>query len=160
MKHWAMSLLGRILVRLGRFAEAQECLDMMLGIEQTLLDPTVQFIPHLGYIDLAWCLGDVPLAEQHALRVAEIAEKHGSPYLRVFAFACGGTAKSIAKDFASAVRNFNEGLEFLRKTRAAMEYEPEILASLADCCYRTGESDRAVAVTKETSRCGLQRMSR
>ena len=77
---------------LGRFEEAEDCFDPVLEIEENLLDPTVRLIPHLGYIDLAWCRGDAVMAEQHASRVAEIAEKHESPYLRVFAFACGGTA--------------------------------------------------------------------
>src|SRR5262249_47362379 len=79
VEHWVMSLRGRILVRLGRLMEAQQCLNMLLRIEQTLLDPAVKFIPHLGYVDLAWCRGDAALAEKHALRVSEIAEKVGFP---------------------------------------------------------------------------------
>ena len=101
VEHWALSLRGRILVRLGRFADAEKCFNLVLGIEHTLVDPNVLLVPHLGYVDLAWCRGDAALAEQHASRVAEIAEKHGSPYLRVYAFACRGAAKSTAKDFAA-----------------------------------------------------------
>jgi class 3 adenylate cyclase/tetratricopeptide (TPR) repeat protein len=160
VEHWAMSLRGRILVRLGRFEEAEDCFDPVLGIEENLLDPTVRLIPHLGYIDLAWCRGDAVMAEQHASRVAEIAEKHESPYLRVFAFACSGTAKSIAKDFAPAIRDFTDGLEFLRSTKAAMEYEPEILASLADCHYQHMEPERAVATAQEAIEIAQRRNAR
>jgi tetratricopeptide (TPR) repeat protein len=160
VEHWVMGLRGRILVRLGRFAEAQQCLNMLLRIEQTLLDPTVQFIPHLGYVDLAWCRGDAALAEKHALRVSEIAEKSGIPYLRVYAFACIGTAKSIAGDFAAAAREFTEGLQFVRRATASMGYEPEMLASLADCHYQMNEPQQAVAVATEAIDVARQRCTR
>jgi adenylate cyclase len=160
VEHWATSLRGRILARLGQFEEAQRCFEVMLSIDKPVADPTVQFIAHLGYIDIAWCRDDAPSAELHASRVAEIAQKHGSPYLRVFAFACGGTAKSIAKDFAGAVREFTDGLTFVRKTKAAMEYEAEILASLCDCHYRAGEFELAEISAKEAIDIARQRSSR
>jgi adenylate cyclase len=158
--HWVMSLRGRILVRLGRFAEAEQCLDMLLQIEQTLLDPTVRFIPHFGYVDLAWCCGDAELAERHASRVSEIAGKTEIPYLQVYAFACEGTARSIANDFAGAEREFSQGLKFLRKTSAVMEYESEILASLADCYYQMGQPRRAQATAKEAIELAQRRCTR
>jgi class 3 adenylate cyclase/tetratricopeptide (TPR) repeat protein len=160
VEHWATGLRGRILVRLGRFEESEKCFDLLLGIEENLLDPTARLIPHLGYVDLAWCLGDPALAERHALRLAQIAEKHESPYLQVFAFACIGTAKSVAGDFAAAARDFVAGLEFLRKTKAAMEYEPEILASLADCHHQNDEPGRAIEIAKEAIRIAQQRNAR
>ncbi|MGY8683226.1 adenylate/guanylate cyclase domain-containing protein [Bradyrhizobium sp. UFLA05-153] len=160
VEHWAMGLRGRILVRLSKFAEAEKCFDLLLGIEENLLDPTARLIPHLGYVDLAWCRRDPALAERHAWHLAQIAEKHESPYLRVFAFACSGTAKSVAADFAAAARDFVAGLEFLRKTKAAMEYEPEILASLADCHYQSDEPGRAIEIAKEAIRIAQQRNAR
>jgi len=160
VEHWAISLRGRILVRLGRFEEAEQCFDQVLGVEENLLDPTARMIPHLGYVDLAWCRRDSALAERHALRVAQIAERHESPYLRVFAFACIGTAKSVAGNFAAAARDFVAGLEFLRKTKAAMEYEPEMLASLADCYYQNDELRRAIDIAKEAIEIAQQRNAR
>jgi class 3 adenylate cyclase/tetratricopeptide (TPR) repeat protein len=160
VEHWTMSLRGRILVRLGRFSEAQQCLDKLLGMEQTLVDPTVRFIPHLAYVDLAWCRADVRLADEHARQVAELAEKHGIPYLRVFSLACLGTARGLAGNFADAIRDFREALEVAREKRAAMEYESEILASLADCYYRTGEFGKAAAVAKDAIEIAKKRSAR
>ena len=150
VEHWAQSLRGRILVRLGRFAEAEQSFDSLLQIESTLADPTVQFIPHLGYVDLAWCRRDAKLAERHALRVNEIASKSGNAYVQVYAFACAGTAKALAGQFEDAARDFTEGLKFVRKTSASVGYEPELMASLAECHYRMGESDRAIDTAQET----------
>src|SRR5579871_280073 len=160
VEHWAIGLRGRILARLGRFEQAEKCFVLLLGLEENLLDPTARLIPHLGYVDLAWCCRDPAMAERHASRVTQIAEKHESPYLRVFAFACSGTAKSVAGDFAGATRDFVAGLEFLRKTKAAMEYEPEILTSLADCHYQNNEVGRAIDIAKEAIRSAQHRSAR
>lgn len=147
--HWAKSLRGRILVRLGDFDEAERCLSMMLEIEDNVLDPAVQFIPHFGYLDLAWCRDDAALAARHARRVAEIADRASFPYLRVYAIAFAATAKAIAKEFDAAVRDFGEGLAFARQAKAALEYEPEMLASLADCHYQAGDFALAASVARE-----------
>jgi class 3 adenylate cyclase/tetratricopeptide (TPR) repeat protein len=146
---WVLSLRGRILVRLGRFAEAEECLSAVLKAEKTVFEPAVQSIPHLSYVDLAWCRGDAELAAKHAARVAEIAERSGIPYVRVCAFACAGLSKLIAGDCASAVENLVDGLAFARRVKAGLEYEPEMLASLVDAHYRAGEWERAIVVGRE-----------
>ena len=120
VEHWVMAMRGQFLVRLGRLAEAKQRLDRLLDIETALADPTVQFIPHLAYLDLAWYRGDAELAKQHAARVVEIGEMTGIPYLRVFGFACAGTTKALAKDFVGATQEFSAGLVLLRQTRASM----------------------------------------
>ncbi len=149
VEHWVKSLRGRILVHLGRFDEAQKCFEEMLSIEQALIDPTVQFIAHLGYVDIAWCRADAALAAEHAARVAAIAERHGSPYLRVFAYACAGTAKGIAKDFAGATIDFSDGLAFMQSAKAARDYEADMLAAVADCHYRTGDFQLAIEAARK-----------
>jgi class 3 adenylate cyclase/tetratricopeptide (TPR) repeat protein len=160
VEHWIISLRGRIFARLGRFEEAEECFERVLRIEQALLDPTLRFIPHLGYVDLAWCRGDAQLAERHASRLAEIAEGSGSTYVRVYVFACAGTAKSLAKDFVGAVSDFIKGLEYVRNAKASVGYEPEILASLADCYFRMNELEQAVSFANEAIDSARKRCTR
>jgi tetratricopeptide (TPR) repeat protein len=158
--HWAVSLRGRILVRLGRFGEAEACFQDMLRIEDRLFDPTLQFIPHLGYVDLAWCRGDADLAKKHAARVAEIADKSGTAYLRVYAFACSGTAKGLAGDYPGAAQDFAEGLAFVETARASLGYEPELFASLADCHLQMSQPDLAVLAAKKAIDAARQRNTR
>lgn len=160
VEHWIMSMRGRILVRLGRFAEAEQCLKMMLSVEQALVDPTVQIIPHMGYVELATCHGDAVLAEQHAARVTEIAEKSGSPYLRVYALTGRGAVKYLMQDFGGAAADFREGLEFSRNAKAAVENEPEMLASLADCYFRDGQHELAISTAREAIDIARQRSAR
>lgn len=160
VEHWLMTLRGRILLRLGRFDEAERCLRALIDIEDSLCDPTVQFLPHYAYVDLAWCVGDAGLAQRHATRVAEIAEKHGSPYLRVFALAAAGIAASVGQDFEAALRSFGESLTFARAAKASMEYEPEILASIAECHAHLGQPAAALEAARETIALARKRSAR
>jgi adenylate cyclase len=150
VEHWLMTLRGRILLRLARFDEAEQCLRALIEIEDALGDPTVQFLPHYASVELAWCVGDARQARQHAARVGEIAQRHGSPYLRVFALAADGIAACVERDFAAALNSFGESLSFARAAKAAMEYEPEILASIAACHAHLGQSAAALDVAHET----------
>jgi adenylate cyclase len=149
VEHWLNSLRGRILVRQGRLDEARACFQTVLDIEGSLLDPTLQFIPHLGYVDLAAYVGDAALANRHARRVSEIAEATGSAYVKVYAFACAGTAKFLGGDFTGAAGDFSDSLTFLRNTTASVGYEPEILASLAECHDRMEQPEQAIAFARE-----------
>jgi adenylate cyclase len=158
VEHWAVALRGRILARLGRYTEAQACFDQM--IEQASVDPTVRIISHFGYVDIAWCLDDASLAERHLAPVIEISGRHASPYLRVFALACSGTTRAIARDYPAAIGDFTESLECLRKTRAAMENEAEILASLADCQHRAGNLPMALRCAREAIAIARERSTR
>jgi adenylate cyclase len=160
VEHWVLTLRARILVRLGRLAEGQRCLDDLLKIEPELSDPTVQFIPHLGYVDLAWSRGDADLAATHAHRICEIGEKTGIPYLRVYGFACTGTAKALAKDFESAVREFVAGLQFMHQAKASMGFEAEVLASLAEAYLRLGQVEQASKSAAEAIEISKQRATR
>ena len=147
--HWILSLRSRILVRLGRFDEARRSFDQILAIEPALIDPTVRFIANLGYVDLAWCLDDPALADEHARRVADLARRQGSAYLRAYSLACSGTAHAINTDYQAAIRAFSEALNFLRGARVAMEIEPEMLAGIADCQLRSGQFRQAIQTAEE-----------
>ena len=161
VEHWTRSLRARILIQLGRLSEAEEFLQMMIDASEVApVDPTVQFIAHLGYVEIAWYSDDVLLAKKHATRVAEIARKHGSPYLRVFSVSCNGTLKYIAKDFIGALVDFTESLSFVRHARVAVDFEPEIMASLAECYLAAEQYERAVAIAIQTIDLAKQRTAR
>ena len=133
---------------------------MMLRLEHALIDPTVQFIPHLGYVDLAWCRQDEHLATKHAARIGELAQKHESPYLRVFALTSSGIDKFVSRDYVGAIHDFKACLELAHSVRAALEYEPETLASLAECNYALGNFDAAIAYARDAIDVATQRSAR
>ncbi len=159
VEHWTISLRGRLLVRRGEFEAARACFDHMIGIKGWI-DPTVQFVAHFGWVDLAWCLADAALAAEHAAHVAAIAARHDSPYMRLYSLACQGMAQAIARDHAGAIGTLTRALDFLRETGVATEVEPEILANLADCLDRDGQTRRAIDVARAALASAVERSGR
>jgi tetratricopeptide (TPR) repeat protein len=149
VEHWVLTLRARILVQLGRFAEAEECIRNLLKNQNELGDPTVQFIPHLAYVELAWCRNDLAMAQQHAAAVSEIANESTIPYLQLYAFACRGTAEHLAGNIGGAAKEFTAAVGFMRETRASLELEPQVLASLSECQLALGDPGLALATAEE-----------
>ena len=150
VEHWTLSLRARILIHLNRIDEGRAWLDHMLSIEDGLIDPTVQFISHLGYVDLAWMSGDADLAMKHARHVSALAERHGTPYLRVFSYACMAMAQGLAGDSQSAIAGLEEGIDFMHAAGAALDYEPDMMACLAECLERAGRHGEALSTAERT----------
>lgn len=149
VEHWAISLRGRILIRMARFPEARECLGRMLSIDKRDLDPTVRFIAHMGSLEIASALAEKSVALEHARQVAVIATEHPNAYLRVFSLAAKGLSATIVGDFEGAIIHYGESLTLLRASRAAMEYESELLASLAECYLQVRRREEAVATATQ-----------
>jgi class 3 adenylate cyclase/tetratricopeptide (TPR) repeat protein len=160
VEHWTLSLRGRLLARLGRLGEARDGLDRMLAIDRSRVDPTVRFIAHLGYIDVAAACNDLPLALQHAQHVTELARAYPSPYLRVFALACLATTRMIAGDAAQAIEHFSESVALLRASSAARESEPEVLAGLAEAYQLAGQLALADSTSREAISLAIVRTAR
>jgi class 3 adenylate cyclase/tetratricopeptide (TPR) repeat protein len=160
VRHWAISLRGRLLARLGRQREARRCLEGILAIDRSRVDPTVRFIAHLGYLDVAAASADPPLALAHAQHVVELAQAYPSPYLRVYALACLGTAQAIAGRTEQAIDHFSDSLALLRASSAARENEPEVLIGLADAHHRSGRFELAEASAREAIEIAVARTAR
>lgn len=135
-EHWSEGLRGRILLRLGRLDDARQSFDRM--VSRNYVDPTVQFIPHFGYLELASHLDELDLAEEHATHVETLAARHGSAYLRVFATVGRAIVRGMGGERHEAIEAFRTGLALSRRASVALEAEPDILAHLADCHLRNG----------------------
>jgi class 3 adenylate cyclase/tetratricopeptide (TPR) repeat protein len=160
VKHWILSLRARILVRLGRAEEAAVCSSQILDMRPELVDPTVQFIAHLAYVEVAWSQNDAATAATHASRISVLAERHGSAYMRVYALASEGVAKALQRDFAPSMDCFARSLEVIRSTKVAMNYEADVLAGLADCLFRSTDYVRAVTTAREAIEVARARSAR
>lgn len=148
--HWAMNLRGRILLRMCRFSEAQDCFRTTLAIDTREIDPTVRFIAHMGCLEIAAARSEPEIAAEHAMEIERIATEHPSPYLRVFSLTAQGLSAEIAGQTQLAIGAYAEALALMRSSRAAMEYESELVASLAECYLELGASDRAGEFAKAT----------
>lgn len=159
-EYWALNLRGRILARMGRLDEAQDCFEKMLSIPHGDLDPTVRFIAHMGSLEIALTRTDTSRAQGHALQVALIAQQQPNPYLRMFALAAQGLSHGIAGDFAAALVAYGASLDLLRASRVAMEYETELLASVCECHLALGQHEAAARVARETVEIARARATR
>jgi adenylate cyclase len=149
IEQWVLSLRSRLLSRMGRVGEARECLDRMLHVEASSREPPVPGMSRVGFVELAWAMEDAQLAHLHARELPEVAEKYGTPYLRAFALGYSGIAASIAGRFDDALDDYMKSLKVVRETGAAREYEPELLASIAECHLKRGDPERAHASATE-----------
>jgi class 3 adenylate cyclase/tetratricopeptide (TPR) repeat protein len=173
VEHWVLGMRARLLVRLGRHEEAEQCLGRILtsgeagepeepgvSAEPGGLDPVLLLIAHYGYIDLAWCRSDAALARHHADAVSAMVEKSASPYMRVVSMSFQAMAHGIAGRQGQAASLYTEALALLRAGKVAIEMESEILAGLAECHRRMGQFDDSLAFAREAVGIARQRTIR
>lgn len=160
IEHWILAMRGRLLVRMGRFEDARVCFYRMLDSAGANPDPVLLQIAHYGYVDLGWSAGDVDLARHHSRIVVDIAKGNSSPYMRVFGLASQALANSVASDHQGALQALNEALNLVRNAGVAMEMEAEILASVAECHARVGETDAAILAADEAIALSVRRDAR
>jgi class 3 adenylate cyclase/tetratricopeptide (TPR) repeat protein len=133
---------------LGNAAEAQAGLEALLADEKDRgLDALCG--THGFLCEVLRLRGDLAGALAHGRRAAELAEERGSPFSRVEAAAFLGAAELTAGDVATATSTLETALALARARRAALWYEPRILATLADAKRAAGDRSGARALLAE-----------
>ncbi len=160
LEQWVLALRGRLLTRLGRFEDAGACLDQLLKMTGASIDPVIVQMPHFGYVELAAHTGNVQLAQDHLALATEIAERNQTPYLRVFSLYGQALVHTMQLQFDEAARVLGETLVLVRNLKVAMEFETEILASLAESHRRAQSTELALALSKEAARLSSERGNR
>jgi adenylate cyclase len=160
VEQWVLGMRARLLMRCGRFEEAQACWERMLEVQGAAADPAVQVIRHLGFVELAWCNDDAALAQRHSAQLSEMADRYALPYLKPIALTCRAMALTIAADHDSAAGAFDEALALVRGASLGIEYETEILAGHAECQRRARNMDRARELAQEALDIARQRTMR
>jgi tetratricopeptide (TPR) repeat protein len=138
---WILAMRGRSLARCGRFDEAETAWGEML--RGAAGDPVIEAIAYLGRVEHAWCEGDAQLALGQSNCMKILAANSPVPYLRVVTQFCDGVAATMAGDLDTALPALASALSLLRSRGVAIEFEPEILAALAECELRNGEFEAA-----------------
>jgi len=139
LESWLMTLRGQLLVMLGRGDEARPFLDRVIDMGTDEINTTDHVMPSISYVDLAWAQHDVWLAERHADRAYSMAVRSGTPYLRTYATACRGLAHIVAGKPSAAIEDLTAAIEFARRRSAGLEYEPKMLADLANAYRLNGD---------------------
>ena len=133
---------------LGGTAEAEATLRALLGEEN---ERALQALygAHGFLCEVLRLRDDLPGALGHGRRAVELAEERGSVFSRVEAAAFLGTAEVAGGDAAAAAARLERALALARNRRAALWYEPRILAALADAKRLAGDRPAARALLIE-----------
>lgn len=159
---WVLSVRSRLLVRLGRLDEARDCLDRMAGIEAraSSAEAPIPGMTAMGRIELAWASGDVALARESAAELRRQVQRSETPYMRIFMHGYEALAAMVEGEWASALRGYGEAVKLVRASGAAREFETELLAGLAECCWRMGDPQLAHAHASEAIALSEERATR
>jgi adenylate cyclase len=157
---WLMAWRGQLLVILGRGADARPFLDRVIDMSSEQINTTDHVMPSISYVDLAWAEHDVWLAERHSERAYSMAMRSGSPYLRTYATACRGLFHIVAGRPSAAIEDLSTAIDFARRRSAGLEYEPRMLADLANAYRLNGDFAVALSTANDAIKISTARHTR
>jgi adenylate cyclase len=156
LRQWMLVLRGRVLARVNRLDEASRCFAEVTSLPPHAVDPVLLQIAHYGMAEVACAAGDLERAEHHSGIVSRIAEKRDNAYLSCFADACAALVDQSREQYLPAIAGFRQALDRVRRHNVAKEFETELLACLAECCWAVGDMhsaeqfcDEAIALSRE-----------
>lgn len=157
---WLTALRGQLLLTLGRYDDARTFLDRVIQMDSSQINVADHVMPSISYVDLAWLTDDVLLARQHAERAFTLAHRSGSPYLQTYATAARGLSHIVSNEPRAAIEDLSTAIEFARRRRAGLEYEPRILADLAHAYFLDGNVAAAHRTAEDAIRIATARNTR
>jgi class 3 adenylate cyclase/tetratricopeptide (TPR) repeat protein len=140
---------GYLLGQMGKLAAAREALDTALELAAKRVDSEVRGWIHGWIVVLARVTGEPADVLEHANRGLEIAERTGSFFSQVVAFAHLGRARALRGEWQDAIGAFEKSLEIARARRIAGEIEAGIVADLAEVNSAIGNHPAALALARE-----------
>ncbi len=152
---WRLGIRTKALIRLGRIDEAKRCLEEMTRTDGGLNDPVIAQMAHIQNVEIATSLNDRASATEHSDKMAAIANRHPSPYSRIYALWCRGLAAVATGDVAAAGSHYADSLALISQTQVAVDFESEIQARYCELHYHTRNFDAAMSMARlaiETSR--------
>ena len=158
--HWAASLRARALVKAGKLDDAKRELDRLVSINEREVDPTVRFISHLAYVELAALTGNPSLATLHTDKVTEITARDPTPYLQAYTRLCRGLEHKTGCNLRQAIDNFSACYDVICSTNAAREIEADILSYLAEMYASTDDINKATEFASRAVEISVSRSSR
>ncbi|MBS0317818.1 MAG: hypothetical protein JSR49_11900, partial [Proteobacteria bacterium] len=156
-ERWLLSLRTRVLIRMLRLDEAEDCLRRMDEIGAAGEDPILgQLARHYG-IEVAWWRSNTAQAEHYAQAGAQVAQTGSNPYSKVLMRWADSIVALLVHDLARANRGLSDALELIRTMRVAVEMEDELLAWTAECHVFAGDLRNALGTAKQTIDLARQR---
>jgi adenylate cyclase len=158
-ERWRLALRARVLMRMLRLDEAEECLRRMDQISADGEDPIIGQMAHTCRLEIAWCRRKAGQAERYLQKSAQVLDG-SSPYSKMTTKWNDGIAALLVHDLERAERSLSSALELIRAARIAIDLEDELLAWTAECHALAGDLQRALGAAKQTVDLARQRSHR
>lgn len=155
---WAVGLRMRVLLRMGRVAEAAANFDELAQLSREEPDVVMRGIAHNLRLELRRIQGRGSLRSDSAL--AEFQENAHSDYVRVTAAYFLAVDSMGEHQFAKACAQLQDGLGHLRDTRVAVDFEVELLSLLAEALAARGHWPAAERTAHEALALAVARTHR
>ncbi|TAM47793.1 MAG: adenylate/guanylate cyclase domain-containing protein [Burkholderiaceae bacterium] len=159
-ERWRLALRARVLMRMLRLGEAEDCLRRMEQIGADGEDPVINQIALHCKIEIAWCRRDPDQAQRYAQASADAVRAGSNPYLRATGKWFDGIAALLVHDPVRANCSFVEALELIRTTRVAVDIEDELLAWSAECRALADDTRGALDQARQAVELARQRCHR
>jgi class 3 adenylate cyclase/tetratricopeptide (TPR) repeat protein len=149
---------GLMLAWLGRLGDAARDVDRVLDYARAT-GRSASWL-YAGAADLALLRGDYESALPMTQIGIEQAEKHGSPFFRVFALRGHALALSFQGRHDEALALLREALPLVTVDAPAHQFEGNVLATQAMVLLAAGQESAAEAVGRQARECALAAGSR
>jgi len=159
-ERYSLCLRARLLIWLGRFEQAETSISLLEADTRTPDAAFPDYLLHLARVEMAWFSGEAGPARIHAARITQYADRTQTSYLQVAALGANGLARSVSGEFEEAIHLFREALAVARRAQSGLEFEPQLLADLADVLARAGQAKDAAEIAKEAIARAHQRTHR
>ena len=146
---WLTAMRGQLLIMLGRSDEARSFLDRVIQMDPNDINVADHVVPSLSYVDLAWVEHDVQLAEHHAERAFSMAVRSGGAPCGPMPRPPRPLSHIMTGGYGAAVDDLNAAIDFARRRKAGLEYEPKMLADLANAYLLKGDLGTALRAADE-----------
>ncbi len=134
---------GVISASMGCNDESEADVDRAVQLAQQCGDTENLCWAHSVHVYVAERTGCIGSAPGHARQAVEIAERMGSPFLRVIARSFLGQAHILIEEWSQAAGVLEQALEMARETRAGLSDEPFNLVNLAKAYLGLRDGNRA-----------------
>jgi tetratricopeptide (TPR) repeat protein len=111
---WMRYMRGRILMMMGRFAEARLLLGELIDCDEGTVNAGHRLRAHLSMMNIAVGLGDKTLARAHSSAARSLARNNRTLFFKGMSRVCTGLELSLRGDHARAIAMFGYAVQNVR----------------------------------------------
>jgi class 3 adenylate cyclase/tetratricopeptide (TPR) repeat protein len=145
---WLAMQRGRVLMHMGRFAEAADDLDRAVSLSREHGEEEVMCWSHQDHVELAVHRNDPLAAMAHARTALELATSRGTLVTLWGSWFRFGLAHSLREEWRQTIDAYDQALSIIRERKTGLHAEPFILVAYADALLGAGDLEAGERMTE------------